>query len=54
MTKFVIYNVDNEYEEIAECDTLKEAKERIKDVKRFDREMGNPFDDRYIVAREER
>lgn len=53
MTKFVVYNVDNEYEELGAFDTLKEAKAHIREVRRFDRENGNPFNDRYIVSKEE-
>lgn len=53
MTKFVVYNVDNEYEELGTFDTLKEAKAHIREVRRFDKEMGNPFNDRYIVSKEE-
>ena len=52
MIKFVVYNEDNEYEELGVFDTIKEAKEHIREIRKFDREMGNPFNDRYIVSKE--
>lgn len=33
--------------------TIKEAKTFIKDLKRFDKEHGNPFNDNYIIQKED-
>lgn len=49
--KYVIYNLD--YEQVAECDTLKEAKAKIRDLKRFDKENENPFNENYTIEIEE-
>ncbi len=31
------------------CKTLKEAKQCLKDLKRFDKEQGCPFDEIYVI-----
>lgn len=43
----VISEID--YEEIGKFDSLKKAKEFIKDCKRFDVENGNPFNEIYNI-----
>lgn len=48
---YVVYNVD--YEALGEFKTLKEAKVFITGLKRFDRELGNPFDEKYIIEFED-
>lgn len=50
--RYVVYNPDNEWEELGEFKTLKEAREFIKELKRFDKEQGNPFDDNYTIHKE--
>lgn len=41
----VISEID--FEEIGRFDSYKQAKEFIKACMRFDREMGNPYDEKY-------
>ena len=47
--KYIVENMD--YEQIGKFDTIKQAKEFIKECKRFDKENGNPFDERYTICR---
>jgi len=48
---YVVYNFDNE--PLNEFKTVKEAKQFIKECKRFDKEQGNPFDEQYRIEKEE-
>lgn len=53
MIRYVIINETDNYNDLGlSFKTLKEAKERIKDLKRFDKENGNPFNDKYVVRKE--
>ena len=49
---FVVYRKDDMSEFIGRFKTLKEAKNCIKECKRFDKENGNPFEESYIIIRE--
>ena len=49
-TRYVIYTEDGI--ECGEFKTLKQAKQKIKDLKRFDKENGNPFNEQYIIEME--
>ena len=51
MKKFVVYNEDDE--SFGKFNTLKEAKNQIKDLKRFDKEQENPFEEVYRIEVEE-
>lgn len=48
---YEVYNVDDEL--LAKFKTLKEAKDFIKELKRFDKENGNPFDEKYRIEFED-
>lgn len=48
---YVVCNVN--YMVLGEFKTLKEAKDFIIELKRFDRELGNPFDEKYIIEFED-
>lgn len=48
---YVVYNVDNE--PLEEFKTIKEAREFIKECKRFDKEQGNPFNENYRIEKED-
>ena len=41
-----------DYQEYGSFATLKEAKAQIKELKRFDKEQGNPFDEGYFIEKE--
>ena len=47
----VVSSIDGQ--EYGSFKTVKEAREHIKDLKRFDKEQGNPFDEGYRIIREE-
>lgn len=49
---FAVYREDDMNELIGRFRTLKEAKDCIKECKRFDKEMGNPFEEKYIIVKE--
>lgn len=50
MVKYEIVNETNNFEIVKSgFKTRKEANEFIKDLKRFDKENNNPFNDRYII-----
>ena len=51
MKNYIVLNFDNE--ELNSFKTLKEAKQFIKDCKKFDKENGNPFDEKYRIEIEE-
>lgn len=42
-----------DYQEYGSFPTREQAKAYIKELKRFDREQGNPFDEGYYIEREE-
>ena len=48
---YVVYNFDNE--PLNEFKTIKEAKEFIKECKRFDKEQVNPFNEQYKKKKED-
>lgn len=53
MTRYVIINVNDNYNDLGlRFKTLKEARQRLKDLKRFDEEERNPFNDKYIIRKE--
>jgi len=41
-----------DYQEYGGFATKKEARARIRELKRFDREQGNPFDEGYFIEEE--
>ena len=47
----IVSSIDGQ--EYGSFKTRKEAQEHIKSLKDFDREMGNPFNERYQVIKEE-
>ena len=50
---YCVLNKSDNYELIKDkFKTKKEAQEFIKDLKRFDKENGNPFDDEFIIKKE--
>lgn len=52
MTVYTIYSkVD--YQDYGSFKTKKEAQEHIKELKRFDKEYGNPFDEGYFIEVED-
>lgn len=42
-----------DFQEYGEFKTLKEAKAHIKELKRFDKEEGNPFNEGYFIEEED-
>lgn len=48
--KYWVVN-ENDWEWIG-FKTMKEAKQFIKDLKAFNEEMGNPFEESYIIVKE--
>lgn len=52
MKKYIVVN-DLDNEELAEFDNVKDAKKFIKELKRFDKEENNPFDESYSIIIEE-
>ena len=45
----IINTTDNNCDMGFKCKSLKEAKQSLKDLKRFDKEQGCPFDEIYII-----
>lgn len=52
MKKYIVLS-SNDYQEYGTFETLKEAEQFIKELKRFDEEHGNPFNEGYFVEEEE-
>ena len=52
VVEYVIYSSIDQ-QEFGSFPTLKEARQRIKELKRFDEENGNPFEEGYYIEREE-
>jgi len=50
-TLYTVYS-QIDYQDFGSFKTRKEAFEHIKELKRFDKDMGNPFDEEYIVMKE--
>lgn len=48
----IIYVVSNEDGNMAQFDTMAEAKAFIRGAKRFDQAHGNPFEEHYTIDRE--
>lgn len=51
IVEFVVYSSIDQ-QEFGSFKTLKEARQHIKELKRFDEENGNPFDEGYYIERE--
>ncbi len=52
MVYYTIINESDDYNDLGfKLKTLKEAKERLKEIKRFDEEQGNPFNDTYKIKK---
>lgn len=50
---YTILNLNDDYNDLGfKLKTLKEAKQKIKELQRFDKENGNPFNEKYIIRRE--
>lgn len=52
VVEYVIYSSIDQ-QEFGSFPTLKEARRHIKELKRFDEENGNPFEEGYYIEREE-
>lgn len=53
MAKVYVVRGGIDGQEYGEFETLKEAKYQIRELKRFDKEHGNPFDENYYIDVEE-
>lgn len=53
MKKYIVYREDDEDEKMGEFKTREEAREAIKEYKRFDKENKNPFEEKYFIRAEE-
>ena len=51
MKKYVVYNIDDEC--FGLFDSLKEARQQIRELKRFDKEHENPFEEEYRIEIED-
>ena len=49
MKKYCVYREDDVDEFMGWFHTKKEAQEQIKESKRFDKEYGNPFEEKYYI-----
>lgn len=49
--EYVVYT-KLDWDRMGSFKTLKEAKDFIKELKRFDKENGNPFDEQYVIVKE--
>lgn len=53
MVVYRIINKTDNYSDLGlKCKTFKEAKQKLKEIKEFDKRHGNPFNDEYIIRRE--
>ena len=48
---YVIYNED--HEDVFHCKSMSEAKKKIKELQKFDKQQGNPFDEQYSIEIED-
>lgn len=51
--RYRIINKSDNYNDLGlSFKTYQEAKERLKEIKEFDKRQGNPFTDEYIIIKE--